>query len=106
MAHALASLAIGVLGAVAVWLVLERSKLRLLYGLLLFSHTANLFLLLTSRWTPTVRPPLIDAAGGVERLADPVPQAFILTAIVIGFAIAGFVVVLMVRLAQDDRQSS
>ncbi len=104
MTHLLASLAVGVLGGVGIWLLFERSKLRLLYGLLLTSHAANLFLLLGSRWSPSRRPPLIGEA--FEQLADPVPQALILTAIVIGFAVVGFVVILLVRLAADESAES
>ncbi len=100
MTHLLASLAVGVLGGAGIWLLFERSSTRLLYGLLLLSHAANLFLLLANRWSPLQHPPFI--AAGAERLADAVPHAFILTAIVIGFGVTGFVVMLLIRLAHSE----
>jgi multicomponent Na+:H+ antiporter subunit C len=78
------ALSIGLLAAAGVFLVLQRGMIRIILGFVLLTHAVNL---------------LIIAAGGVARrdapfsdgdtsmAADPLPQAFVLTAIVIAFAI-------------------
>jgi multicomponent Na+:H+ antiporter subunit C len=78
------ALSIGLLAAAGVYLVLQRGMIRIILGFVLLTHAVNL---------------LIIAAGGVSRreapfiggepsaMADPLPQAFVLTAIVIAFAI-------------------
>jgi len=91
---------IGVLFATGVYLILRRSIVKLLLGLLLLSHSANL-LLFTVGGLRRAAPPIIGegAAGG---LTDPLPQALILilTAIVIGFGLIAFTLVLVYRVDQ------
>ena len=89
---------IGVLYAAGLYLVMRRSMVKLILGLALLAHAANLLIFtvggLTRGGTPIV--PL-----GGERLTppfpDPVPQALVLTAIVIGFAVQAFALVLVKR---------
>ncbi|WP_416149280.1 Na(+)/H(+) antiporter subunit C [Salipaludibacillus sp. HK11] len=84
-------LTVGVLVSVATYMILTKSLLRVILGVVLLSHGAHL-LLLTMAGLNEGSPPLLgeDAAS----YADPLPQALILTAIVIGFGITAFMLVL------------
>ncbi|MFO7690727.1 MAG: cation:proton antiporter subunit C [Cryobacterium sp.] len=90
----------GILVAGAVYLFLQRGMLRIIFGFILLSHGVNLILM---------------AAGGTDRraeplgteldaslVADPLPQAFVLTAIVIAFSITIVMLVLAVTGKTDD----
>jgi multicomponent Na+:H+ antiporter subunit C len=81
--------------------MLRRSLVKLIIGLVLLSHAANL-LIFTIAGLTRGRPPLIlaDATTVTEPFADPLPQALILTAIVIGFGIQAFALVLFKRVYQ------
>ena len=86
----------GVLFAAAIYMILRRSLVKILVGLLLLSYAVNLLLFNSADLIPA-RPPLL-AVGAQQPptvYADPVPQALILTAIVISFGITAFAVVLM-----------
>ena len=75
------------------YLVLSRSLARVVIGLALISHGANLFILTAS--TRTGAPPLVE--NGIAGLADPLPQAMVLTAIVITFGVTAFLLALALR---------
>ncbi len=97
----LLSLTIGVLYAAGVYMIMRRSLVKLIIGLALLSHGANLFLF-TVGGLSRGRPPLlmVEPTGGGEdarEIADPLPQALLLTAIVIGFAVQAFSLVLFKR---------
>ena len=93
------ALSIGVLAGAGVFLVLQRGMIRIILGFVLLTHAVNL---------------LIIAAGGVSRrdapffggdtsqAADPLPQAFVLTAIVIAFAITVVLATFAVVGRRDD----
>lgn len=94
------ALTVGVLIGGGVFIMLRRGMIRLIIGFILLSHGVNL---------------LIMAAGGIDRrgeplgyspdpatTADPLPQAFVLTAIVIAFAITMYMLVLAVTGDEDD----
>ena len=97
------ALSIGLLAAAGVFLVLQRGMIRIILGFVLLTHAVNL---------------LIIAAGGVARrdapfiggdtsmAADPLPQAFVLTAIVIAFAITVVLATLAVVGRRDDDTES
>lgn len=70
--------------SVGVYLVLQRSLIRVAMGLGLLSHAVHLILLSAGRWGD--RAPLVMEGVSPERMADPLPQAFVLTAIVISMA--------------------
>ena len=91
--EAIASLTIAVLVACGVYLVLRARTFAVVLGLSLLSYAVNLFLFLTGRLV-TGAPPL---AGGTAPTADPIPQALVLTAIVIGFGMTAFVMILALR---------
>jgi multicomponent K+:H+ antiporter subunit C len=97
------ALVIGVLTALGVWLVLRERTFPVVLGLTLLSYAVNLFLFSMGRLT-LARPPVIIA--GTTGYADPLPQALVLTAIVIGFAMTAFVIVLALKARAelgDDR---
>ncbi len=91
--EALAALTIAVLVTCGVYLVLRARTFPVVLGLSLLSYAVNLFLFLTGRLISGA-PPL---AGGAEATADPLPQALVLTAIVIGFGMTAFVMILAIR---------
>jgi multicomponent K+:H+ antiporter subunit C len=91
------SLAIGVLAGSGIWLLLRPRTYQVIIGLALLSYAVNLFIFAMGRLGPGA-PPILDpgGAGDLARYADPVPQALVLTAIVIGFAVTAlFLVVLL-----------
>jgi multicomponent Na+:H+ antiporter subunit C len=92
---------IGALYAAGLYTMLRRSIVRLVIGLILLGHAANLLIFASANLT-RARPPIIPAgaAGLSPPYADPVPQSLILTSIVIGFAILAFTLVLIKRAYQ------
>lgn len=78
------ALTISVLVAGAVYLMLQRGMVRIIFGMTLMSHAANLILLAAGvgAW----RGEAFDGARDLSAAADPLPQAFVLTAIVIAMA--------------------
>ena len=89
---------VGVLYATAIYMMLRRSIVKLVIGLVLLSNAANL-LLFTSAGMTRGAPPLVPIGESVPAgvVADPLAQALILTAIVIGFGVLAFAVVLIRR---------
>ena len=89
---------VGVLVAAAVYLMLARNVLRFLFGLILISNAANLTIFASGRLTLGA-PPLIPegADGPMGEVANALPQALVLTAIVIGFGLFAFALVLAFR---------
>jgi len=95
---ALLAVVIGLLYTAAIYLMLRRNVVRLVFGLVLLGHAANL-LIFTAGGLVRGRPPIV-AKGAVfppAGVADPIPQALVLTAIVIGFAVVSFAAVLVHR---------
>ena len=94
---------IGGMYAAAIYLMLRRSLAQVILGLSLLTNAANLLIFTVGGLTPG-RPPLV--AEGDDRpaapYADPVPQALILTAIVIGFGVIAFLLVLAYRAYQTN----
>jgi multicomponent Na+:H+ antiporter subunit C len=94
----LMALTIGVLYAVGFYLLLSRSLMRVLIGVVVLGHASNLLLQVVGG--PPARPPVVGQApdGVVDgALADPLPQALALTAIVITFALTTFLLALGYR---------
>jgi multicomponent K+:H+ antiporter subunit C len=90
--EALIALSIGVLTGCGVYLTLRARTFPVVLGLTLMSYAVNLFLFATGRLV-IGQPPVIGGGS----YTDPLPQALVLTAIVIGFAMTAFVVVLSLR---------
>lgn len=85
---------IGLLTAVGVYLVLRRHSFPVIIGTVFLSYAVNLFLFATGRLVID-RPPIV--IQGVAATADPLPQALVLTAIVISFGMTALAVVLALR---------
>jgi multicomponent Na+:H+ antiporter subunit C len=98
----LVAIMVGVLAAAAVHLMLARNVLRFLFGLILISNAANLTIFVAGRLTPE-SPPLIpgDDYAPVAEAANALPQALVLTAIVIGFGLFAFALTLVYRAYQN-----
>ncbi|MCB1363665.1 MAG: Na+/H+ antiporter subunit C [Rhodobacteraceae bacterium] len=95
--------AVGVLTAAGIYLVLRQRTFPVIVGLSLLSYAVNVFLFATGRLILN-RPPILDKH--VTEYTDPLPQALVLTAIVISFGMTA--VVVMIALGaylseQDDR---
>ncbi|WP_028709510.1 Na(+)/H(+) antiporter subunit C [Propionicicella superfundia] len=89
----------GSLIAAGVYLILERSLSRILVGVLLASNGVNLLFLVAGG--PAGAPPIIGLATA-EEMSDPLPQAMVLTAIVITLAVAAYVMTMAYRKFQID----
>ncbi|GAA0990164.1 MULTISPECIES: sodium:proton antiporter [Nocardiopsidaceae] len=98
------AITIGVLIAGAVYLVLQRGMVRIVLGFVLLSHGVNL-LLMSAGGVSRREAPLL-AGGGGEALADPLPQAFVLTAIVIAFSITIYMLTLAATGKGDDTEDA
>jgi multicomponent Na+:H+ antiporter subunit C len=94
----LLALASGVLYAAGIYLMLRRRLAQLVIGLGLLSNGTNL-LIFTAGGLTRAQPPVVPpgATSLLEPYADPVPQALVLTAIVIGFGLLAFSLVLAHR---------
>ena len=98
----LLALAIGALYAAGTYLLLRRSAMRVVLGLALLGHAANLLIFTVGRLVregPPIVPP--GALAPPTPSADPLPQALVLTAIVIGFGVQAFALVLLKRACQE-----
>lgn len=88
-------LAMGFLFACGIYLMLERSLTRVLLGFILLGNGVNLLIILTAG---RGAPPLTDGENlSTEGMSDPLPQALILTAIVITFAVTAFLLAMIYR---------
>jgi multicomponent K+:H+ antiporter subunit C len=94
--EAVIALAIGVLGASGVWLILRPRTFQVIMGLSLLSYAVNLFIFVMGRLRTGAAPVVTaGAAADPSRYADPLPQALVLTAIVIGFATTALLLVVL-----------
>ncbi len=92
---------IGALYAGGLYMMMRRSIVKLIAGLVLLGYASNLLIFTVGRLT-RAQPPLVPLGSTMppEPFADPVPQALILTAIVIGFGLQAFALVLINRAYQ------
>jgi multicomponent K+:H+ antiporter subunit C len=93
------ALAIGILAGSGVWLILRPRTFQVLMGLTLVSYAVNLFIFGMGRLVQH-QAPVLAGGGGVDpaQYADPVPQALVLTAIVISFATTALFLVVLIAL--------
>lgn len=90
------ALAIGVLAGSGLWLVLRPRTFQVIVGLALISYAVNLFLFGVGRLALDRAPVLVDGiVRPAAQFTDPLPQALILTAIVIGFATTALLLVVL-----------
>lgn len=95
-----AAIVVGVLVAAGVYLVLQKELVRAVLGFMLLGHAANVILL--SAGGMHRREPALLGDGVPAEAADPLPQAFALTAIVITFAVTVYLLVLGLRTHEHD----
>jgi multicomponent K+:H+ antiporter subunit C len=93
------ALVVGIIAGSGVWLLLRPRTFQVLMGLTLLSYATNIFIFGMGRLT-LHKAPVIDASNSVDPAlyADPVPQALVLTAIVIGFATTALFLVVLLAL--------
>lgn len=94
------AISIGLLTAAGIYMVMQRGMVRIVLGFVLISHAANLLFLAAGN-TAFRDVPYIGG-GETGQQADPLPQAFVLTAIVIAFSITMFMVTLAITTTTDD----
>lgn len=88
-------LVMGVMFAAAIYLLMDRTLTRIMFGLMLFVNAANLLLITMAG--PDGIPPIVTDGVADDEYLDPLPQALTLTAIVIGFATSAFLLALIYR---------
>jgi multicomponent K+:H+ antiporter subunit C len=91
----LLAIAIGILAGSGVWLLLRPRTYQVVIGLSLCSYAVNLFIFSMGRLRSGAPPILVSQTGSLAEFADPVPQALVLTAIVIGFATTALLLVVL-----------
>jgi multicomponent K+:H+ antiporter subunit C len=89
---------IGLVTATGIYLVLRGRTWPVVLGLTLLGYAVNVFIFAMGRLWQDAAPILVEGA----KIADPLPQALVLTAIVIGFATTGFVIELALRSRHDS----
>ncbi len=100
--EALMSILIGVFFVVSIYLMLSKHIIRILLGVAILSNAVNLLIFTTGRIVQAV-PPIVPEGHDVPQTitANPLPQALILTAIVISFSFFAFLLVLAFRAYQE-----
>ena len=95
---------IGIMMSCAAYLILQKGLVQMLFGFSLMTHAANLFLLILSG-SPTnkIAPIVTDTQ---LPYADPLPQALILTAIVIGFGVTAYLIVLLYKIFKENQTTN
>jgi multicomponent Na+:H+ antiporter subunit C len=93
---------VGLFIAIAAYLMLSRALVRVLLGIVVLGNAVNLLIFVAGRLTRAT-PPIVPAgeAAPAGYFANPLPQALILTAIVIGFAMFAFLIALAFRAYQE-----
>ena len=92
----IAALLIGTLAGSGVWLLLRPRTFQVILGLSLLSYAVNLFIFVMG-WVRGGVAPIVDPGAALDftRFADPLPQALVLTAIVISFATTALLLVVL-----------
>ena len=93
-----AALAVALLAAAGTYLVLDRRAFRVVVGLALLTHAANLAVLAAGGWAPLA--PIVRPAVDSGEMADPLPHALVLTAIVISLAVTLYLLAVFVAAAR------
>ncbi len=97
------ALLVGALYAGGLYMMMRRSIVKLILGLAMLAHAANLLIFTVGGPVRGIAPIIGPGMTGLPQgTADPVPQALILTAIVIGFGVQAFALVLVKRSAQES----
>ena len=91
-----ASISAGLLVAIGIWMLLDRSLLRVVLGVVVLGNGVNMAVLVGGRFDGSVAA-FADTPGVPELAVNPLPQALVLTAIVIGFALFVFALAVLKR---------
>lgn len=92
----LLAITIGVLYTIGFYMIMRRSFVKVILGIIFLGHAANLLIFTIGRVSKGVPAFLADGTATTQ-MADPLPQALVLTAIVIGFGVQAFTLVLFKR---------
>ncbi len=95
------AIAAGLLAAVGAWLAIRGGAIRLILGFILLGHAANL-VIISAGVTDRRSAPITGASLDTATAADPLPQAFVLTAIVITFGVTVYLLSLVSRGAATE----
>jgi multicomponent Na+:H+ antiporter subunit C len=92
----------GLFAAAGIYLILSRALIRMVIGVVLLGNAVNLLIFVAGRLSRGA-PPILPGSGSVRAadIVNPLPQALILTAIVIGFAMFAFLAALALRAYQQ-----
>lgn len=101
MTALLVSIGLGILTAGGIYLMLRPRTLDLVLGLTLLSYAVNLFIFFMGRLHIGAAPILDGKAADLAHYADPLPQALVLTAIVISFAMTAVLLAIALRTRGD-----
>lgn len=93
------AITLGALFALGTFLVLRRDVVRIVWGVAILSQAANMYLITMGRIQGSV--PILEHGGGHTATTDPLVQALVLTAIVIGFGTTAFALVLTYRVYEE-----
>lgn len=94
---------VGVLYTAGVYMLLRRSILKFIIGIIFLSNATNLLVFLSAGIIPG-EPVFLDETGTIaNNLADPLPQALVLTAVVIGFGIVVYLLAVKYRLFYETK---
>jgi multicomponent Na+:H+ antiporter subunit C len=96
----MAAIGTAILFGCGFYLLFNAGLINRVLGLLLISHGANFVLICMAGFAPRPLPPLLQKTA-TDALANPLPQALILTALVIGFAVGAFLWGLVLRLGKE-----
>ena len=99
------ALVIGILFFVAVYLILSRTKREMVFGVVVFSNAINLLLLVTSGAPEGRSPPILNESS-LQSPVDPLPQALVLTAIVIGFGMLALLITMVYKIQSGRNDAS
>ncbi len=101
------SILVSVLVGVGVYCILQPNLMRIIIGILLLSNSANLIIFVASGIKGRISP-ILDANDSVlnPQAADPLPQALILTAIVIGFGVIAYFLILCQEYYKDKNEEN
>jgi multicomponent Na+:H+ antiporter subunit C len=103
----LLALVTGLLYTAGFYMILRRSIVKIIFGLIFLGHAANLLIFTVGRLSRASAPFIAEGAEiAPSTIAEPVSQALILTAIVIGFGVQAFAIVLLkkayIEVGDDD----
>lgn len=101
MTQTLLAVTLGALFAIGTYLVLRRDIVRVVWGVAIMSQAANVYLITMGNPSEGELVPVLTGHGATGTVADPLVQALVLTAIVIGFGTLAFALVLTYRVYEE-----